>query len=319
MSHVTRQEIEAFRARTLDRERIEAVGAHVRECRDCARLVFGDDAVRDAAQSLWKPEPRQRYTWLAAAAAILIAVALWTARDDRQTTRPVDPPAQKTATVPRATATVIRDGSIEASITPTGVEVRTARPEWDAMIAAALRDGTIPVPDRTGLEAPGVVLRGHDQPTEPRLLEPLGIVVESSRPPFRWRESAGRTYRVVIARDGVAVAKSGVLRTSSWTPREPLPRGAIYEWQLIAARGDAEEIIPAPDAPPARFRVLSHGEFDELETARATGSRLLTGLVASRLGLDDVAARELALFAKAHPGTRVAGQRPAPTTTNAAQ
>jgi hypothetical protein len=223
---------------------------------------------------------------------------------------------------------VIRDGVAAITLDDSGTvqQISTPRPEWNNLVASALRSGTPPASARGDLTGSGAILRGDGDPARSiTLIEPVAIVVESDRPQFRWTALAGARYRVVVASDGTAVAKSGLQSAVTWTPSTPLARGGTYAWQVTVVQDERETTVPPPDAPPARFRVLSEKESRELETARASGSQLVTGLVAARLGLHDVAARELTAFATAHPGLPAASrlaahyERPAPITTNADQ
>jgi hypothetical protein len=320
MMHVSPEEVAAFRAGTLDRQRIEAIGAHVRECRDCARLVLGDSGVQESAEAVWKEDEvssraksrdplRMHETrsagrgfldsarndtrwWYAAAAAVLIAIlSFWITRDDPAPPPPSRPVAPRVATAPR----VIRDGAVAITVDEDGdvQSVTTPREEWTVLLTAALRHGRLPQHDARALTAPAVVLRGEEQRAAVQLLQPVGVVVESDRPFFRWSGVDDALYRVIVAQDGKPVAKSEMQTGRMWIPHTPLGRGVIYEWQVTALIGETESTFPAADQPPARFRILSAAEFEELEAAKKTGSKLLASLVAARLGLIEVKAREL--------------------------
>lgn len=310
MTHLSASDVSDFRARKLDRARVEAIGAHVRECSECARRLWSDPAILGSAEAVWKPEPRRArwravVAWAAAAAAVIAVMVFWTRRDD-----PAQTPIARTLepVAPRTPATrLVRDGAVTITLDERGAvrSVATQRPEWDALVAEALRSGRPPASSTAALGGTAAVLRG-DGVTAPAvtLLEPVAVVVESDRPRFRWTAAAGARYRVLVARDDALVAKSEPQPDTAWVPSAPLTRGKIYGWQLAITIDGREWIVPPPDARPARFRVLSDDEVRELEAARATGSRLLTGLVAARLGLTDLARRELNAFA--------AGQRDLP-------
>ena len=188
-------------------------------------------------------------------------------------------------------------------------------------LSSAIYTGTPPAANRGGLWGTSEVLRGNGNHAPVKLLEPVASVVESDRPRFRWSAIPGARYRVIVARDGTVTARSELLSASAWTAGVPLTRGETYAWQLIVIRGESEQTVPPPDAPPARFHVLPDADAQELRDARASGSRLITGLVASKLGLEEVAARELRAFAERHPELAAASRlaahydRPAPTTT----
>lgn len=298
--HVTPSDIAAFRARTLDRERIEAIGFHVRKCADCSRMVFGDAGIRRDVQQLWAPGTHApvRLAWIAAIAAVLAGViVMWPVRE--QTPRVVPPPPIRHEPV----LTSIRDGSLVLTMDAKGSLQNVASPskEWNAMAEEALRTGALPRADLAGLASSGEVLRGDEEDApNVTLLAPVAIAVESATPTFRWTATPHARYRVLVANDGVAIAKSDAQSTPSWTPRKPLPRGATYAWQLIVLTEEREWTFPAPEQSPARFRVVSDAEHRQLEAARAAQSHLLTGLVAARLGLTDTAAHELAQFASVH-------------------
>lgn len=332
MTHLSASDVSDFRARKLDRARVEAIGAHVRECSECTRRLWSDHAIVESAEAIWKPErrrPRWRAVavWAAAAAAIIVAILVWTRRDEPGTAPMVV--RKPEPVVPRTPATrVVRDGAVAITLDESGAvrSVATQRPEWDALVAEALRSGKPPASSAAALVGTAAVLRG-DGVTAPAvtLLEPVAVVVEPDRPRFRWTEVTGGRYRVLVALDGALVARSEPQPGRTWVPPAPLTRGQVYAWQLAVTIDGREWIVPPPDARPARFRVLGDDEVRELDAARATGSRLLTGLVAARLGLTDLAGRELNAFAAEQRDLPVARtlasryERPAPTTTNADQ
>lgn len=318
-AHLTTADVTAFRERRLDRARVEAIGAHVRDCGQCARLLWTDRRIAESTDAMWKSERsplRSRFLpAIAAALAVIIAgVVIWSLRQEQHPARIAGP-------------STLRDGSVAITVNADGSlrDVSTPRPEWNALAADALRSGTPPRAGTQSLHGTAAVLRGQDEAAQVKLLEPVGMVVESDRPQFRWTLMLGARYRVLIAREGAVAAKSALLTGDSWSPDASLPRGAVYDWQLLVVAGAHEWPVPPPNAPPARFRVLADPEMRELDAARTTGSHLLAGLVGARLGLDDVAARELAAFAANHRRIRAAStlarhyERPAPTTTNGDQ
>lgn len=224
---------------------------------------------------------RRRNLWLAAAAVVILALlSFWITRDD-----PAPPPVP--ATAPR----VIRDGAVTITVDDDGnvQSVSSPRAEWTALLTAALRDGKLPKYDASGLTA---VPRADENRPAVQLLQPVGVV-ESDRPFFRWSGVPDASYRVVITQDGNPVATSEPQTGRMWFPHAPLARGVTYAWQVTALIGGTESTFPAPDRPPARFRILSAAEFEELEEARKSGSKLLANLVAARLGLIEIEARDL--------------------------
>jgi hypothetical protein len=255
-NHVSDLELARFRAGKLDRAGVEAVGAHVRECPQCAARVWGAREVRDSAAAVARnaaarPSPLR---WLAAAAVLLFVAAI-AALALRQPARHGAPPGP--------------------------VVVRPAAHPWDALVAEALRSGEV---ERPAWVRPGAaeVVRGPADAVALRLLAPVGVAVESQTPELRWTPAT--PCEVTIAREGNAVARSGRIVAASWTPPAPLARGVSYDWQVT---------IAGPLHVTARFRVLSDEEARLLASVRASGDPAATGIVAARLGVIDEALAQL--------------------------
>ena len=297
-AHITASDVASFRDRRLDRERIESIGAHVRDCEECAQLLWNDPRIAKSVDAVWRSEKTWRRPLVIAAAIaaalaiVIIGIAIW---------RPRSEPRIVHAPPPHPSPRVVRDGNIGVTLDANGVvrNVSAPREEWSALVADALRNGAVPavVPSLTGEAS---VLRGENETARVTLREPLGVVLESDRPRFRWTGLPGARYQVLIAREETMVMKSALQTAETWTPDTPLVRGAVYAWQLTVVLGDRERTVPPPNSPAAHFRVLAESELRELNAARATNSRLLIGVVAARFRLYDLAARELAVFASEH-------------------
>jgi hypothetical protein len=130
------------------------------------------------------------------------------------------------------------------------------------------------------------------------LLGPVGTIVATDRPTFRWRPLDGATgYQVTITDPEAGyreVAASPQLRDANWTLDRPLGRGRVYTWQVTARTEGAEVRAPAPNQE-AKFKVLEHA-----------GSRLAMGLLYAEAGLLDEAAREFRALVAANPQSPVA-------------
>ena len=89
-------------------------------------------------------------------------------------------------------------------------------------------------------------------------LAPVGAVIESDQPTFRWRKvEDGHVYSVAIYDSRLRnIENSGPLEGTTWTPSAPLKRGVTYTWQIRAVKDGTTIISPKPPAPEARFRVL---------------------------------------------------------------
>jgi hypothetical protein len=88
-----------------------------------------------------------------------------------------------------------------------------------------------------GLSRPGSSLMGGDQQGNNfSLIAPVGKLIISDRPTFRWSRLEGATgYVVEVYDEGFNLAAaSPKLTDNSWTPLQALERGRIYSWQVKA-------------------------------------------------------------------------------------
>jgi hypothetical protein len=127
-----------------------------------------------------------------------------------------------------------------------------------------------------GIRKPGVVeeLYGGpltllgDSPADGVLtpLSPVGTVVLSTRPTFRWSSLNGAAGYVVEVYDPELnpVATSSTVTTTQWTVAQPLRRGVVYRWQVTALKDGERVRAPKPPAPEAKFKVLEEDKAAEL-------------------------------------------------------
>lgn len=143
-------------------------------------------------------------------------------------------------------------------------------------------------------------------------LTPVGIVIESDRPTFRWRKLEDeRVYSVTIYDSQLRnVENSGPLQGTEWTIATPLKRGVTYTWQIRAVKDGSTIISPKPPAPDARFRVLDHATLTNLANMKRLhgNSHLAMGVFYWKHGLLDEAEREFEALASANRQSRVAAQ-----------
>ena len=286
-AHVSIDELTGLRAGTLEGPEVLRVARHLAQCRRCAAAARQLQDARGVAagfrEALRDDEPATAATTtrlrplIAVAAVVVIAIvaaAFFLAR------RPEAP-------TPRGPSAVIRT-------TPQPLDY--GRADWNALVSRALASGRVDTPNLSELQPSGVSVRALG--SEAQRLEPTGIVVESDRPRFTWpRVPNAVTYAVHVYRGEHAVARSGELRALSWTPNEPLERGAKYQWQVMATKADGSmEALPSPPTPPALFRVLSSAAAADLAEARRRfpNDSLLAGILEARAGLFDDARRDLA-------------------------
>lgn len=158
-----------------------------------------------------------------------------------------------------------------------------------------------------GLTRPGggAIRGGDNEESKFSVIEPVGKVMLSDRPTFRWSRLDGATsYVVEIYDDKFApAATSPQLTDDSWTPPQSVKRGSIYSWQVKALKDGQEFVAPLPSAPQAKFRILDQVRANELVRARRThaSSHLALALLYAQAGLLDEAERELRALQKANP------------------
>lgn len=142
------------------------------------------------------------------------------------------------------------------------------------------------------------------------LLSPVGKVIQSSRPTFRWKPLAGADSYVVavVDRNLDEVATSGALKQTQWTVGSTLRRGGVYSWQVTAFKDGKAVTSPVMPAPPAKFMVLDHNSNEELSRARRAlpNHHLGLGVLYARAGLLDEAERQFQAELKSNPRSTVA-------------
>jgi Putative zinc-finger len=141
------------------------------------------------------------------------------------------------------------------------------------------------------------------------VINPVGIVMLSDRPTFRWSPLEGVTgYVVEVYDDQLSqVTTSQQLTDTSWTAPQSLKRGAIYSWQVTAIKGGEEFSSPRPPAPLAKFRILDQTLANEVVQARRAyaSSHLTLALVYTHAGLLDEAEQEFSALQKANPNSTI--------------
>ena len=159
-----------------------------------------------------------------------------------------------------------------------------------------------------GLTRQSSSLMGSDQGSEFSILEPVGNVLLTDRPTFRWSAMEGASAYVVEVYDQQfkLVASSPQQTQNSWTTT--LPRGNLYSWQVKATKEGQEITSPRPPAPQAKFRVLDQGRASEIARAKRThgSSRLTLGLLYAEAGLLREAEQEFRALRRANPNSDIA-------------
>ncbi len=149
-----------------------------------------------------------------------------------------------------------------------------------------------------------------DQKSEFSVIEPVGKVLLTNRPAFRWSRMEGANAYVVEVYDDKfnLVTTSPQSTDNSWATPQSLSRGKLYAWQVKAIKDGQEFESPRPPAPQAKFRILDQAKANELAKARRAypSSHLTLGLLYAEAGLLNEAERELRLLQKANPQSEIA-------------
>lgn len=139
------------------------------------------------------------------------------------------------------------------------------------------------------------------------VINPVGIVIFSDRPTFRWSPLEGATGYVVEVYDAKLrqIITSPQLADTSWAAPQSLKLGGIYSWQVTAIKGGEEFSSPRPPAPQAKFRILDETLANELDQARRAyaSSHLTLALLYTKVGLLDDAEQEFRELQKANPNS----------------
>ena len=229
------------------------------------------------------------------------------------TPQPVPSPQVKNLPSPIMLA-LLKDGDGEISLDDQGrLSVpKPLHPSYQQVIKAALATQRVDAPKAIAElnDKPGRLMGGPNKSMDFALLSPVGTVVETERPVFRWRPlNRATSYRVAIYdADFNEVAASGPLSGDHWQITRGLERGSVYSWQVTATRDGQEIAAPTPPTPKPKFKVLEQGQANELDRARENykGSHLILGVLYQRAGLLDRAESEFQALLDANPQSGVA-------------
>lgn len=185
-------------------------------------------------------------------------------------------------------------------------------PQYEKKIKAALETQNIeiaaaPKELNTGR---GVLMGSAEDGVPFALSNPVGKLIQSDRPTFRWQPLKDAESYVVEVFDVNfnKVASSQPTQKTEWTVNAPLKRGTIYQWQVTAIK-DAQEIkSPVRPAPDAKFKVLDAAKASEIGQAKRKykNSHLLLGILYANAGLLQEAENEFQALLKQNPKSEAA-------------
>jgi hypothetical protein len=185
-------------------------------------------------------------------------------------------------------------------------------PDYQQMIKNALTSERLEKsPFLAGLVRPDSLLRkgGDNQGARFSVITPVGKVMLSDRPTFRWSPLEGATGYIVEVYDDKLnqITISSQVADTSWTAPQSLKRGGIYSWQVTAIKGGEEIISPRSPAPLAKFRILDRALANEIVQARRAyaSSQLTLALIYTKAGLIDKAEQEFRALQRANPNSTI--------------
>lgn len=185
------------------------------------------------------------------------------------------------------------------------VELRTS-------VQAALTTARLQIPAGPSVQigrVSGTLLGEGENKETFKLTTPVGSIVLSNTPAFRWESLPGATGYTVLVRDVSSgrEIESELLSDTQWTPKEPLDRGHTYAWMVEAVKDGKRLRSPALDKPYAGFKVLDKQSFENIQRAQSSwgNSHLVMGVLYAKAGLKDAARRELKELQAANPDVRV--------------
>jgi len=346
--HIAYEDLAAYVDGRLDAIACDAIEAHVNACSDCGTDVVEFQRLRDAIRSDESPVSAAGPFWQrtafrigleALAALLFIVVVGWFSFREIQSLRAENEQLRKavsesepaiadmksrmdaaglavdrgsTGTGPEITLQ-LRDGEDLVTIDSQGaLHGLESLPQGDFQaVKKVLETGRVSLPPVIAQLGGGSDLTMNGNTDEPgfSLSSPIGVVVETARPAFRWTKFVDAAdYEVSVSDVKGKVVQRAKVSATSWRPSTLLVRGRIYQWQVRAITKDGREIkSPRVGAPDAKFRVLDRSTFNEIEQARSaySGSHLVLGTVYARAGLVDEARREFRSLLEANPESQV--------------
>jgi hypothetical protein len=152
---------------------------------------------------------------------------------------------------------------------------------------------------------------GSDPNSHFRLRSPVGVVVASRRPTFRWEpvEGAAR-YVVTVVRDSDRTVElvSDLLTKTQWTAPVALKFGTVYVWQAEATLTDGRKVLaPSAPEPEAKFQIIRADAMKEIRrlAQMRPSSHLALGVAYARAGLLSEARQELRILAHQNPDSEL--------------
>ncbi|HKG60897.1 MAG TPA: hypothetical protein VKB05_14145 [Pyrinomonadaceae bacterium] len=326
--HLSVAEVVAYARGTANEIDLEIADSHLSHCATCLNEVK-----RHAPAEVKAFKPRRLSlvnAWRVAAvvicAIIAIVLAIWLLRSKpaptkEQAANPTNQgsPAVEVQPSPEVVrdaefALVLNDGSRKVTVDKQGTLAGLEQLPLSVQqkVRAVLQGRRLEQSSALAqLASPPSTLLGKSGDGLPfRLIGPVGEVVRSVQPTFRWQAFAGaQSYTVSVTdADLNEVATSLPLNATQWRISKPLKAGGIYSWQVTALKDGVRITSPVLPAPQAKFKIIDRSTAEMLQQAQRTypDSHLTLAVLYAEAGLVDEAEQELRVLARDNPYAGVA-------------
>ena len=343
--HPTVEQTAGYVDGRLGGEELQVLADHLSSCEQCALAVDGLRAFRNrigdeldheyhsepvrARTEGWRhrlvvslPSFFRRSPGLAFGTVVtvlllaLTCILIWRSLQEKEVKHEIvvtPPPAPEEVAPPPPVIARLNDGEGAITLDRDGKlsGVDDLPPAYKSMLKDALANQRIEnSPLLKGLARRSSSLMSSDKQGNPfSVLEPVGRVLLSDRPTFRWSRLDGATGYIVEVYDEKfnLVVTSPQLTAHSWSAPQPLKRGGVYGWQVKAIKEGQEFTSPRPPAPQAKFRTLDQAKVNELAQARRAyaSSHLTLGLLCAQAGLLEEAEQEFRALQNANPNSEI--------------
>ena len=331
-SHLPYEQLIALSEQGFDEEEFQIANAHLEGCSSCREdlfslikfrkeiasqldIVYDSNIVYDPKLPLldwWAQLSLARAAAIALIALLILGTTFLAVRTLRKQSLTTSVPVEVNETNPQVASIqpaqieqprlILKDGNRQIALGSNGhvSGLDDLSPALRATVAQALRDQNITVPKfLKQLNPTKSRLRGSADNTF-KLLSPIKTVIADPRPNFKWEHASGASsYTVYVLNiNGDVILKSDRVPQEQlqWKASKSLPRDRVYSWSVSANVGGKEIISPGPDAPEARFYVISKKTLSELNNAKQTGSHLALALTYMKAGMLTEGQKELQLL-----------------------
>jgi hypothetical protein len=331
LRHPAADDLHSYVDAKLSSEEKEVLESHLSDCSECSIEV---SELRKIQSALPIGAPSRKPNWIGtlAIAASIVLFILAAAFYFRKEEVPVIVESGKKPTSPIRVALQDKNGMIKIHTDGKISGIETFPSKYGELVATVLKTESVPLPKSVrALKGEAEILMGGETNGYPfAVITPVGTIILSATPEFRWNElQEASTYTVQVFDEKFnLVAESPALKNTSWRMSDSLARGKHYVWQVVADQKGEKITSPQTPAPPAKFRVLDEVAFRQIQQLQnlKPESHLLLGLAYAESGLVLEAEKQFQELVRLNPDSALAAklleslrQEGSPTRTNPAQ